>query len=127
MTKLELRKPLGCLIMALLFVANTPVHTHVENIPLKDLRTPSAPGFVILGVEPTSVERPMTPRAFAFSLASIATSPEILPRDYAIEASPYWLVPQDDLTYEEFYSNNLLKNLYRGLSLSIAVSRDEPL
>ena len=127
MNMIESQHLIGGLIVAAAFAAYTPRTTSAENIPLNDLRTPSAPGFVILGMEPTSVERPMTPRAFAVSLASAASNPEALPRDYAIEGSPYWLMPHDDLTYDDYYSNDPLRNVYRNLSLSIAVSKDEAL
>ncbi|HWR83446.1 MAG TPA: hypothetical protein VN285_09090 [Candidatus Deferrimicrobium sp.] len=96
-----------------------------EQVPLNNLRTPSSPGFVILGVEPSSVERPLTPRDFAVSLASAAGDPNLLPDEYAIEAAPYWLVPHDSLTYDDFYANDPLKNIYRNLSMSIAVSKDQ--
>jgi len=125
MKMIRFRHLLESAIIVAVLVVWMPRDVRAGEIALNDLRTPSAPGFVILGVEPTSVERPMTPRSFAVSLASAAINPDALPRDYAIEASPYWLMPHDDLTYEDFYLNNALKNFYRNLSVSIAISKSE--
>ncbi len=61
-----------------------------EADPIGDLRTPPSPAFNLLGVEPSAVERPATPADFALTLISKAKE-EALPKNYALEATPYWL------------------------------------
>lgn len=93
-----------------------------QNFTLENLKTPSSPAFVILGVEPTSVERPTTPRAFALSLLSPATRPGggLIPEDYAAEVAPYWMTPQRQLTWEEYSNPDPLQSALQTFSISLA-------
>lgn len=66
----------------------------IPKIPEIDkIVTPVSPAFVILGISPTSIERPSTPSKFAISLANAFTSGSQaqLPRTYALEVAPFWL------------------------------------
>jgi hypothetical protein len=75
-----------------------------DPLQLENLKTPTSPAFVILGVEPTSVERPTTPRAFALSLYSASESSNgIIPQSYAAEFAPYWMRRQPRVTWEEYF------------------------
>jgi hypothetical protein len=89
---------------------------------LDNLKTPTSPAFVILGVEPTSVERPTTPRAFALSLLSSATEPGagLIPEDYAAELAPYWMAPQRHLTWDEYFNPTPFQSIRQTFSVSLA-------
>lgn len=89
------------------------------------LRTPSAPGFVLLGVEPASVERPTTPKTFAFSLLSAFKNGDTLPKNYALEAAPYWLFPHQSLTYDGYMKAGVGQTLLQTVSLSLVTSTEE--
>jgi hypothetical protein len=86
-----------------------------------DLHTPSAPGFVLLGVEPTSIEKPTTPAAFATSLQSALTTSGLRP-GYSLEVAPYWLKSRDKLTIEEYRNPTVGQNMLQTASVSLATS-----
>ncbi|MFC2141999.1 hypothetical protein ACFLR7_03595 [Acidobacteriota bacterium] len=93
-----------------------------SKLELDQLRTPASPGFVLLGVEPSSVEQPRTPKALAFSMLTAQWQSSLIPKNYAIEIAPYWLTSHPGLTYKDYYTANLGKNLLRNLSLSLATT-----
>ncbi len=95
----------------------------VDEIKLEDLRTPTAPGFVLLGVEPTAVDKPTTPRDLASTLLSTFKEGKIAP-DFAIEFSPYWLCSHPYLTLLDDYlnRNNVGRNIIQNFSISAASS-----
>jgi hypothetical protein len=95
-----------------------------DSIQLAGLRTPTSPAFVLLGVEPTSIERPSTPRAFALGLLSSARgSGGYVPENYAAEVAPYWLAPHRSLTFTEYYRPTLTQALAQTFSVSLATAR----
>lgn len=85
------------------------------------IRTPDAPAFALLGVSPTEIQKPTTPRDLAISLASFIGDDKtiVIPESLAVEVAPYWLKPHDQLTYAE-YTKPGLPQLWRNLSLSLA-------
>jgi len=94
------------------------------------LRTPTSPAFVLLGITPTTVERPTTPRAVATSFLSHFTEGggAILPRQFALEVGPYWLWSHPRLTIEDYMGaggslgNKLGTSLQRTLSIAVAAA-----
>lgn len=97
--------------------------TDSTTIPLQQLKTPTSPAFVVLGISPTAVERPSTPRAFALSLVSAAReSDDLVPDNYAAEFAPYWLGPRRELTFKEYYDPSLLQALQQTFSVSFATN-----
>jgi hypothetical protein len=93
-----------------------------DDAALDDLRTPASPAFVLLGIEPSSVERPGTPKAFAVNLASAFEQGNSLPEDYAIEIAPYWLTSHPKLTFDEYYNAGIGRSFLQTLSFSLATS-----
>jgi hypothetical protein len=97
--------------------------TDTTAVQLEKLKTPASPAFVLLGVSPTAVERPTTPRGFAFSLVSAALeSDDLVPENYAAEFAPYWLGSQRLLTFEQYYRPGLLQALQQTFSVSFATN-----
>jgi hypothetical protein len=91
-------------------------------IQLSDLRTPSAPGFVLLGKAPAQVDRPSTPSGIATSLLG-----GLRGQDFALSAAPFWLVKHRYLTFNEYTSNNAkidFRCFYRDADISLAVITD---
>ena len=88
---------------------------------LGTLRTPPSPAFTVLGIEPSAVERPMTPSDVAMSFINKIRQGTV-PKNYAFEASPYWLVSQPDLTWEDDVTRSVAQSVARTLSLSIATA-----
>jgi hypothetical protein len=78
--------------------------------------TPSSPAFTILGIEPTSVDRPGTPTDLKVSLRNATDNWSTLPRDYALEFYPTWLFFGKNITYKDY-----LRKFAPLQSLSISV------
>jgi len=86
------------------------------------LRTPSSPAFVLLGVEPSSVEKPNTPSDFAASILSATSNLSALPKDYALETSPYWLFSHRRKSWRDDINRNVLESVTRTFTLSVATA-----
>lgn len=70
-------------------------YAQVNQLNISDLYTPSAPGFVLADIAPSSVEKPSTPRAFGVSLLNLV-------QGGAMEVTPFWLTNHPNLTFEKF-------------------------
>jgi hypothetical protein len=96
------------------------------DISLEDLRTPAAPGFILLDVAPTSIEKPTTPKAFAVSVLNAANLSNGIPKNFAMEFTPFWFLKHPNMNAIKFYGINAetkkQKVFYslRNASLSIA-------
>jgi hypothetical protein len=94
------------------------------DAPIASLRTPTSPAFTLLGIEPSAIERPATPADLAVNFASRVQDFQALPKDFAIELSPYWLVPRARLTWRSDVKRSLGVSLARTLSVSMATAQD---
>lgn len=96
-----------------------------DRLPEFDkLRTPDSPAFVILGVSPTEIQQPTTPRALAIALAGFVTGTDpalSIPRSFALEVAPYWLYSHSELAVRDYREDDLMRPL-RTLSISIGTS-----
>ena len=96
----------------------------MEPIKLSDLKTPAAPAFQLLGIAPTDVERPTTPRAVAVSLLStLKQGDTVLPNGFAMEVAPYWLVPHNRLEFGTYINPSPAQSLRQTFSVSVAASK----
>ncbi len=86
------------------------------------LRTPTSPAFVLLGIAPTEVERPNTPADLAFSVLNRSAAFTSLPKDVALEISPYWLVKHPTLTWEADSVRGLGSSIARTMTISFATA-----
>jgi hypothetical protein len=110
----------ACCALALLAGARAAAG-QTEAPVLGSLRTPPSPAFTVLGIEPSAVERPTTPSDAAMSFVSKFRQ-STLPKDYAFEASPYWLVGQPSLSWRSDVTRNVAQSITRTLSLSVATA-----
>lgn len=88
------------------------------------LRTPDSPAFAILGVSPTEIQRPTTPKGFVAALGGFVTGAGTglaVPSSFALEVAPYWLLPHRDLSISRYRSQHLARPL-RTLSFSIGTT-----
>jgi hypothetical protein len=113
--------------------SNAPAATSVAQQALDEwddkvsdfdkLKTPDSPAFVILGISPTEIQHPTTPKAVAVALGSFVTESEItIPKNYAFEVAPYWLFSHPDLDARH-YRDDRVARLYRSLSISIGTAQ----
>jgi hypothetical protein len=92
-----------------------------ESISIDAMVVPSSPGFVLLGIEPASIERPGTVMDLTFSVMNRLGNTEGLPKDFALELAPYWLFGAGNLTYEKYADyRNIWANIIQTGSVSIA-------
>ena len=117
----------GCLalpfaaIVAMLTVGPTTAWS--QTLTVDTLKTPSSPGFVVLGVEPTSIQRPATPRAVGLSLVSaVRDGDNLIPKNYALEVAPYWLTSRPSLTYQDWNSAGVAQTMFQSFALSFATT-----
>lgn len=98
-----------------------PAGAQTGDPTLASLRTPPSPAFAVLGIEPSAVERPTTPSDAALSFVNKFRQ-STLPKDYAFEASPYWLVGRPNLGWRDDIARNIGQSVGRTLSLSVATA-----
>jgi len=108
-------------LVATFLIASVPAQAQ-EGVPLDHLRAPLSPAFVLLGVAPSNIERPTSPKALSTSLLSAASEGDVLPKNYALEVAPYWLTAHPRLTFDDYYHPSLGQALLQTLSLSAATS-----
>lgn len=84
---------------------------------LDDLKAPSSPAFVLLGVSPTKVERPQAVKPLV--LSAVTASSDGFPKNYAVEFTPYWL-GSPKVSFSDYYNSGVAKAIPRHLSISIA-------
>ncbi|MDE0004603.1 MAG: hypothetical protein OXQ29_18085, partial [Rhodospirillaceae bacterium] len=110
-------------IVTLLIVGPTTGTAWSQTLTVDDLKTPSSPGFVVLGVEPTSIQRPATPRAVGLSLVSaVRDGNSLIPKNYALEVAPYWLTSRPSLTYQDWNSAGVAQTMLQSFALSFATT-----
>ncbi len=93
-----------------------------EEINLSELRTPSAPAFTILGIQPNEISQPKAWQEFEASVFTDAIAQNkslALPTDYALEITPFWMTAHPNLTFDELTTPGT-KSLLHNLSFSLA-------
>ncbi len=88
------------------------------------LLAPASPGFVLLGIAPTAVERPGTPSDLAMTVLNNTRNFSALPENFALEFSPYWLFFGQNIGYSSYAADNVGSNIAQTLSFSIATTSD---
>jgi hypothetical protein len=112
-------------IAALLFLPIAALDAQKpSSIELDNLKTPTSPAFELLGVSPTAIARPATPRALATELLSSTNQGTVLPNSYALEVAPYWLRPRPKLTFQEYTAPSAGQSIRQTFTVSFATSRD---
>lgn len=108
-------------ILALAFLSHHISYSQ-EKDELTYLKAPSSPGFSILGIQPTEVSRPKTYEALETSLLNSFTDNGsfIVPRNFALEFSPYWLFSHPRLDYTSFVNPTFGQTIARTSNISIA-------
>jgi hypothetical protein len=109
------RNTTGLFALALITCTLSRAQDAVKS-QLLDLRTPPSPAFVLLGIEPTSVNKPTTPRAVAASFVSA------LRQGGAMEVAPYWTVSHPMLTYEDYSRADTWETILQTMSISFATT-----
>jgi len=94
-----------------------------EKVNLDLLNAPSSPGFILLNQQPTDIERPLTPTDFAVSLRNSTENFSAIPKNYAVEMAPYWLLNRKNISFENAYgidSRKFGQTFLQTFNLSLA-------
>ncbi|MGB8193863.1 MAG: hypothetical protein WCF67_18165 [Chitinophagaceae bacterium] len=73
-----------------------------QDVEFNNLRIPVSPAFAILDISPTSIERPTNPKALAANVLNFVGSGSVLPKNFALELSPYWVLKHKNETVYKF-------------------------
>jgi hypothetical protein len=119
-----MKKIIRIIVINLLLISSVQAQ---ETIKLKDLKTPNSPGFQILDIAPSSIERPTNPKAFAATLMSLTSNGTAIPKNFAMEFSPFWTFKSDSTSSVHKYLNirkdnnsNAFSGIFRKMSVSLA-------
>lgn len=111
------------LVLAAATVASGRAYAQTAIEPLSALRTPASPAFTLLGIEPSAVERPSTPADFATTLLTATKDLSTLPKNFAVESSPYWLKSRPDVTWQNDATRTVAESILRTTSVSFATAQ----
>lgn len=89
------------------------------------LMAPSSPGFILLGVEPVSVDRPGTTTDLTLTVLNRTNDLNEFPRDLAMEFMPCWIFWGHKIKREDYEKDTPSANLLQSASVSIASSNSE--
>ncbi len=90
-----------------------------KDVTFDELTTPLSPAFNIIDVEPSSVNKPSSPKAVISDLRGLIENGRLKP-GVAIEFSPYWLRSRPNLSFQKYVNANPLQSIIQNSSLSIA-------
>ena len=112
-----------CLSLLLIAIFSNEAKSQ-EAIDLTELKAPSSPAFSILGVQPNDIARPKTFEALEANLFSSISGENstILPNNYALEFSPYWLMSHPKLQYKQMQPG-FGQTIIQNASFSVATNQ----
>lgn len=96
----------------------------------EQLKPVANPAYMLLGVSPTNIERPTTPKEFVAGLQSATVNGKLAP-NFAMEITPYELLSKNrkkDYTfkaYDYLLNKDWGTNLARSIGLSFATSESD--
>lgn len=93
------------------------------TVTLDVLQAPASPAFNILGVSPSSIERPTDLNAFRVSLQNASNSFSKFPTDYAVEFAPNLLFNRYSYTLNQMNSKKFEDVFSQSLSLSFGITQ----
>jgi hypothetical protein len=95
--------------------------TSDDGCKVDDLKTPTVPAFAIIGISPTDVETPRTPKELSVALYN-AYNGGAVAQNVALDVAPYWLFAHPLLTYDEYVDASIPDQLLQNLSVSMATA-----
>jgi hypothetical protein len=98
-----------------------------QTVKIENLKTPDSPGFQILDVSPSSIEKPLNPKALGATLLSLANDKNAIPKNFALEFSLYWYFKDRNASVHKYLNiedekgrANNFSGILNKLSVSIA-------
>ena len=109
---------------ALVFALTVSIaaETSAQTATIDELSAPTTPAFVLLDVSPTAIARPESGKAFILNLVNKVSGSDGIPRDYALEITPFWMLPNRTLSFEEYQKTKMLQTIAQTMRFSVATS-----
>lgn len=125
LSDMRLIKAVG--LACLLFLTGTAMGQDQKKLPdFNSIRTPNSPAFSVLGIQPTSIERPNTPADLAISLDNATEGFSKFPQNYSIEFAPYWLSKEPmSLTWRDDIERSIEESIKRTFAISFATTNKQ--
>ncbi len=110
-----------------LTAANTTPDTSLifadtSELTMNMLAVPAVPAFTMLGIAPTTIEKPKDLKEMLFSVANATQNLSVLPNSFAMEVAPFLILRPNRLSLTEYLENNILDNFMQSFSLSVATN-----
>jgi hypothetical protein len=108
---------------------NSPINTQdikkiADSFPsFNSLHMPVSPAFSLLGISPTSIEKPTTPSTLALTILNTSNNLTSLPQNFAMEFSPYWMFYGSKLSWRQDIERDILESITRTSTMSIATAQ----
>jgi len=93
-----------------------------DTTTISDLQVPNSPGFQLLDASPSNIERPTSPKQFALTILNATGSGSAIPKNFAMEFSPYWFTKHTSDNIHQYLSvggEYYFSGIWRRLSVSI--------
>jgi len=87
---------------------------------INNLVAPSSPGASLIGISPSVIQRPTDPAGFTASLLNATNNLTAIPNSYAVDFAPAWLFCGQHISFTDFESNSIGKNIWQSLDVSFA-------
>ena len=102
--------------------SQTPIDT---TLSLDILQAPVSPAFNLMGISPTSIDRPTDLNAFRVSVQNSSKNFTQLPSSYAVELAPAALFNPRSQTMDKFGSTKFRDVWYQTLSVSFGFAKTD--
>lgn len=97
----------------------------IDTVALDVLVAPNSPGFTLLGINPTTIDKPSTPTDFAFSVANSTNAFSGLPKNYSIELLPIPLIFSKSNAAKSLFGKKFGNTLAQTFSISAAFTTSD--
>jgi hypothetical protein len=78
-----------------------------DTITLKELEIPNSPAFILLDQTPSTIERPNSSKAFALSILNSFQDSNGVPKNYAVDFTPFWFFKHPNMTSLKYAGYNV--------------------
>jgi len=95
------------IILFTLFGINLSFAQELDTtLTLTDMEIPISPAFILMDQAPSSIERPNNPRAFGISILNSFTESNGLPKNYAVDFTPFWFFKHKKMSVLKYAGYN---------------------
>lgn len=112
-------------ISYLIVLCLTFLSAHAQDeIKFDGLKAPSSPAFNLLGISPSSIDRPVDLTSFAVSVQNATSDFSSIPNNYAMEFLPFTLFGKNPMTTKELAQENFKDVFKQTFLISVGVANE---